>query len=100
VIGTTKPFVSGALRTFALAVIWTPSSLRPSQEIARLTVQLNSCTAGGGMLQTWQGTSSRMLMSFSYPQLMAYMRIQARPLLELDAPLMSVAGQEMWIAGA
>lgn len=41
------------------------------------------------MLQTWQGTSSRMLTSFSFPQLMAYMRIQALPLLELDAPLMS-----------
>jgi len=45
--------------------------------------------AGGDMPQTWQGMSSKMLTSFSFPQLMAYTPTQARHPLELDTPKMS-----------
>ncbi len=41
-------------------------------------------SVGGGMLQTWLDMSSKMHMSFSFPQLMASMPTQELHLLELD----------------
>jgi hypothetical protein len=41
-------------------------------------------SVGGGMLQTWLDMSSKMHMSFSFPQLMAFMPTRELRLLELD----------------
>jgi len=63
-----------------------------------LTALRNSCTVGGGMLQTWLDMSSKMHMSFSFPQLMASMPTQELHLLELDTR--REEGLGMWIAVA